>query len=225
MVKTSLNKKELLTKLGINPSGGNYYTLDKYLKNYKIDISHFTGKGHGKTGGLNKKDSMELCFYGSGISSHNLKMRLIRGGYKEYRCEKCGLEKWYEDEIPLELDHIDGNKFNNEFSNLQILCPNCHSVKTRNQKKRIYKKEDIPACNDKVDVIKKKPNICKVCSTETSNKAFCSNKCMEESKIINSLSKELLEKAIEKIGLNYTLLSKELGVSDNTVRKWYLRYF
>jgi len=30
-----------------------------------------------------------------------------------------------------DFDHIDGNKSNNEFSNCQALCPNCHAKKTR----------------------------------------------------------------------------------------------
>ena len=29
-----------------------------------------------------------------------------------------------------EYDHIDGNRDNNDLSNCQGLCPNCHSVKT-----------------------------------------------------------------------------------------------
>ena len=27
-----------------------------------------------------------------------------------------------------EIHHIDGNHYNNEESNLQLLCPNCHSL-------------------------------------------------------------------------------------------------
>ena len=31
-------------------------------------------------------------------------------------------------EIALELHHIDGDTTNNELSNLQYLCPNCHAL-------------------------------------------------------------------------------------------------
>ena len=31
----------------------------------------------------------------------------------------------------LDFDHIDGNKSNNDVSNCQALCPNCHALKTR----------------------------------------------------------------------------------------------
>lgn len=45
-------------------------------------------------------------------------------------CWKCG---WAEENpstgnVPVELDHIDGNYKNNSVDNLQLLCPNCHSL-------------------------------------------------------------------------------------------------
>ena len=30
-------------------------------------------------------------------------------------------------EIPLEVHHVDGDRLNNELTNLQLLCPNCHA--------------------------------------------------------------------------------------------------
>ena len=30
--------------------------------------------------------------------------------------------------VPLEVHHIDGNYKNNDESNLQLLCPNCHAL-------------------------------------------------------------------------------------------------
>ena len=47
-----------------------------------------------------------------------------------YKCSKCG---WGEENpsthrVPLEVHHIDGNYLNNAESNLEALCPNCHSL-------------------------------------------------------------------------------------------------
>lgn len=48
----------------------------------------------------------------------------------DYKCSKCG---WNEinpttKKCPLEIHHIDGNYKNNVEENLQVLCPNCHSL-------------------------------------------------------------------------------------------------
>jgi hypothetical protein len=42
-------------------------------------------------------------------------------------CWKCGITDWMNNPIVLELEHIDGNAYNNSESNLSLLCPNCHS--------------------------------------------------------------------------------------------------
>ena len=44
-----------------------------------------------------------------------------------YKCAACGLSDWMGKEIALELDHIDGNSDNGHYTNLRLLCPNCHS--------------------------------------------------------------------------------------------------
>ena len=44
-------------------------------------------------------------------------------------CNICGFIA--EDDCQLDIDHIDGNHHNNEESNLQTLCANCHRLKTR----------------------------------------------------------------------------------------------
>ena len=43
------------------------------------------------------------------------------------RCAVCSLEEWQGEKIPIELDHIDGDCFNNSRENLRLLCPNCHA--------------------------------------------------------------------------------------------------
>lgn len=46
------------------------------------------------------------------------------------KCSKCGWSKInpYTNKIPLEIDHIDGNWQNSYEDNLDLLCPNCHSL-------------------------------------------------------------------------------------------------
>lgn len=56
-----------------------------------------------------------------------LKERLVKEGLKEYKCECCGITKWNSKPITLQLHHINGIHNDNRLSNLQLLCPNCHS--------------------------------------------------------------------------------------------------
>lgn len=46
------------------------------------------------------------------------------------RCEKCGWNavNIFTGKVPLEVHHIDGDYTNNKEENLQLLCPNCHSL-------------------------------------------------------------------------------------------------
>jgi 5-methylcytosine-specific restriction endonuclease McrA len=44
---------------------------------------------------------------------------------KEHRCAICNNTKWMGTEIPLVLDHIDGNSENWSMSNLRLICGNC----------------------------------------------------------------------------------------------------
>jgi len=43
-------------------------------------------------------------------------------------CNNCKNYEWLGAKIPLELEHKDGNHFNNERENLEMLCPNCHAL-------------------------------------------------------------------------------------------------
>lgn len=45
-------------------------------------------------------------------------------------CQECGwgIVNKYTNKIPLQIHHIDGDCTNNKEENLQLLCPNCHSL-------------------------------------------------------------------------------------------------
>lgn len=63
---------------------------------------------------------------------YNVSSRIRRYLFAKYdgKCQLCG---WHgvnqkTGKSPLEIHHIDGNFKNNAESNLQLLCPNCHSL-------------------------------------------------------------------------------------------------
>jgi 5-methylcytosine-specific restriction endonuclease McrA len=114
-------------------------TLNTYLKKFGIEY-----KGNMPLKGKNREwhrvPATTHLVNGSHIASHKLKLKLFRDGLKEEKCEICEIEEWMGKKAPLELDHIDGNHYNNEFSNLRILCPNCHSQTDTNSGKSKGKK-------------------------------------------------------------------------------------
>lgn len=61
------------------------------------------------------------------ITSYKLKIKLLKEGIKECKCERCGNTQWLGEEIPLELHHKNGKTSDNSLNNLELLCPNCHA--------------------------------------------------------------------------------------------------
>lgn len=70
----------------------------------------------------------EVLVKNSTYQSNKLRKLLLNGKIKPHQCEMCGLSDWLGDPIPLELDHINGDKHDNRLHNLRIICPNCHAT-------------------------------------------------------------------------------------------------
>ena len=77
---------------------------------------------------IEKTRPMEDYFSGKApMQSDKLKIRLLNEGYLKPECSTCGNTQWGDEEIPLQLDHKNGNDEDNSLDNLRLLCPNCHA--------------------------------------------------------------------------------------------------
>lgn len=107
--------------------GCNIKTINPVLTRLGLEY-----KGNQGCKGLSKPNGHELTLLeylekSVDIQSNRVRKKLLEEGYKEYRCENCGLTEWLNEPIPLELHHKDGNHYNNDIDNFQLLCPNCHA--------------------------------------------------------------------------------------------------
>ena len=139
-VEISFSIRNVLKLLGISPAGGNYATIKKYFAVNGIDTSHFTKQGwsKGRTIGP-KRDIEEYLNNNYPINSHKLRCRLLSESLLQHKCFSCGLELWLDNPISLELHHADGDSSNNSLENLQLLCPNCHSLTSNYRGKALLK--------------------------------------------------------------------------------------
>lgn len=136
IVKESQSMGHLLELLGIVKAGGNYSTMRQRIRELNIDTTHWEktkrqrqGWQRGKIGWREIPLSeilVERSTYKGG--THKLKLRLIRAGLLQKKCYGCQLTEWREFPIPLELEHINGDRFDCRIENLTLLCPNCHTL-------------------------------------------------------------------------------------------------
>jgi len=71
-----------------------------------------------------REDLLSLPF--EMIPTGLIKERLLRD--QQGRCNRCGLSEWLGQKITLELEHKGGNHYDNSRLNIELLCPNCHSL-------------------------------------------------------------------------------------------------
>lgn len=192
-------------------------TLNSYLKKMGIEYAG-NPQRKGVPRGTNEgyKPAIEYI-QSTTIKSHILKQKLIRDGLKEYKCEICGNTEWQGQAIPLELHHKDGNHYNNQLENLQILCPNCHALQNGNSGANIpivrnfaqppKKEEKHYYCIDCGKEIYKGSTRCKACASKIRNPHK-----------VEWPTREELKNLIRTIP--FTQIGTKYGVSDKGVSRW-----
>jgi 5-methylcytosine-specific restriction endonuclease McrA len=123
------NKKKLGLKLGVSDS--TIKKLQTLLNCENIENNHPGRRGWDDYWDILKGNKIvnnryQKGKYIKGITGR-LKRFILKENILEYKCSICGLDKWRDKPLTLELDHIDGDRKNNLLVNLRIICPNCHS--------------------------------------------------------------------------------------------------
>ncbi|MCC5948252.1 MAG: HNH endonuclease [Nitriliruptoraceae bacterium] len=118
----------ILSAFGVTSrSAWTYETVRRDARALGIDLAALPGQAWARgRPRLDQRRPIEEL--GRGTSLAALKLRLLESGRLPHRCQGCSLSEWLDGPIPLEFDHIDGDRRNNDPTNLRLLCPNCHAL-------------------------------------------------------------------------------------------------
>lgn len=209
IVLRSITVSDVMRKLGMKINGGSHKYLSNVIKKYNIDTKHFLGRASTKGRSFYKKPWNQVLVYNTKNkreAAYLLRRALIESG-REYKCCHCGLKDiWNSKKIILEVHHKNNNCLDNNKENLEFLCPNCHSQETQSYFKSIKKKS-----------IKTKK--CLTCTAKISKKAKRCKSCVAKLRgtKINWPDTEELKEMLNNS--SYCEVGRQLGVSDNAVRK------
>lgn len=171
---------------------------------------------------IKKWKNGELPGYsGTNISPYVRKYMLEKNNYS---CELCGWNKInpYSGNSPLQIHHKDGNYTNNTEENLQVLCPNCHSLTDT------YKNMNKDSVRDRTQYIgrKKIVNKCIDCGKQILSESIRCKECQAKRRVIPLEDMPITREELKELiyTLPFTTIGKRFGVTDNAIRKWCIQY-
>jgi hypothetical protein len=121
---------DAIRAFGREPSSATYAHVRRVIERHGVDISHMDGRAWARRRHrVGQRIALhELLVADRPTGSLALKERLVHAGFLDERCAACDRTTWEGGPIPLELDHVNGDRRDNRLENLRLLCPNCHAL-------------------------------------------------------------------------------------------------
>ena len=103
-------------------------------------------------------------------NSNTVKDILLREKLLDYKCKICGnIGEWNNKPLSLQLHHKDGHRTNNDISNLEFLCLNCHSQTDnygyKNAERKEKEKYFCQQCGGEISK-NTRTGLCKICANK-----------------------------------------------------------
>ena len=146
------------------------------------------------------------------------------------QCEKCGWKEVHPvtGRVPITVNHIDGHHTNNHINNLELLCPNCHSLTPTYGSLNIGNGRPYGRKHGRERYVKVAiSHNCLMCQKEfigPKAQKYCSQKCrgLSQRRAARPTSEEM--DVLLKQGISWTELASRYNVTDSAVRKWARTY-
>lgn len=124
---SSSDVAEVLRKIGLVPRGGNYAGVKRHAAQLGLSEDSLSPLDKVINPSLKRVNLSDSLILGTKVDNQRLLQKLFSLGIFERMCCVCGIVKFHGVDVPLELEHINGNPFDNRLENLTVLCTNCHS--------------------------------------------------------------------------------------------------
>lgn len=208
IVSRSSSLSEVANALGLKLHGSTYVRL---LSRLRDDIPHYTELFVKVKRAPRRRSTRDLFTPNSKVSGRCVKKRILQDKLVPYCCVFCSNEgQWNGKPLVLRLDHIDGVRNNHTLQNLRFVCPNCDSqlptFTGRNQRRPTKR---VPYCQCGKPKGLDAPK-CVACAQ------------LQMVKIQWPPAESLMSRVTA--GASFVALGRELGVSDNAVRKFLKRH-
>lgn len=234
-VESSDSCSDVVRKLGLKSSGGTISYLSKVIAKLGIDTTHFSSQAWrsspGRRGQIIRRSPESILIVDTDRKSKtktHLLVRALTEIGRPYMCEICAQPpNWNHQPLTLQIDHINGDVFDNQSTNLRFVCPNCHSqTQTFGIKNSLnVKNKTGVGVNTSYSIamnpvcfciscgagVKKRNGMCKSCAAKNRKT------CISRSTKIEWPDYDTLKNMVQE--KSYLAVGRDLGVSDNAVRK------